>query len=201
MPLRCSAAFKDWNSFCCWRTQMQTTTLIIYVNKSTPLEMESSGAHAFRWFFPPPLLLKFNQTGCFQSIHSWAEHKATQSLTFIPAGRSDSSGLTLAFIPRPWEENETSLSHCKKMWRTPNNKKKKAKGIISPAEQQHPGAPASFSVVQPINKQNPAVLFIEDWCICIYTQTVEMWKLEFSHGTFIRHVFLAQMSLYLCRLC
>lgn len=93
---------------------MQTTTLIIYVNKSTPLEMESSGVHAFRWFFPPPLLLKFNQTGCFRSILSWAEHKATQSLTFIPAGRSDSSGLTLAFIPRPWEENETSLSHCKK---------------------------------------------------------------------------------------
>lgn len=139
---------------------MQTTTLIIYVNKSTLLEMESSGVHAFCWLFPPPLLLKFYQTGCFQSILSWAEHKAKRSLTFIPAGRSDSSGPTLAFIPWPWEENETSLSHCKKCGELQITKK--AKGIISPAEQQHPGAPASFSVVQPINKQNTTVLFLED---------------------------------------
>ena len=113
-----------------------------------------------------PLLFRFYQIGSLRGVRSWAEHKATQSLTFIPAGRSESSRLTVALFSGRGRE-------MKQLYLNVRNVKNlqiiKSKGIISTAMHQHPAAPAYFPVVQPINKHSTAILFIEDQCTCIYT--------------------------------
>lgn len=188
-PFCCSAAFKDWNSWnCCWRTRMQTTTLIIYVNKSTPLEVESSGVYAFCWFPPPPCCLSFIRLDPSEASSPGLNIKPhNHSHLHLQAGRTPQDWLSPLFPGRGRKMKH--LHHTVKNVenrQTPNNKK--TKGIISAAEQQHLDAPAYFSVVQSINKQNAAVLFIEDWCICIYTQKVEMWKLEVRFGVQLQHI-------------
>lgn len=80
-------------------TNANRNSIIIHVNK---IEIEPSVVHAFCSPPPPPHPTPTRCLGFIRldpSKASWAEHKATQSLTFIPVGRSDSSGLTLLPFP------------------------------------------------------------------------------------------------------